>query len=185
MSGNVAERHHVSWHKKHREPLSICEQCCNTSKIKCGKAIRTPSRGLLVFFSSNIAFGWFLAAIGLHFPSLFHDLFGCWEHRCPLFSSHFSMDRFSEGWWWRCVMLSADVPFPVMIPLFLTFYHWLDVRDTSWLGSRNVLPEDPLNFLIWNFSRVSGGLCCENANRIRLACARSPHCETVSCVSNT
>lgn len=131
MSGNVAERHHVSWHKKHRESLSICEQCCNTSKIKCGKAIRTPSRGLLVFFSSNIAFGWFLAAFGLHFPSLFRDLFGCWEHRCPLFSSHFSMDRFSEGWWWRCVMLSADVPFPVMIPLFLTFYHWLDVRDSE------------------------------------------------------
>ncbi len=121
MSGNVAERHHVSWHKKHMEPLSICEQCCNTSKIKCGKAIR--------FFHQIQRLDGFWQPLDFLFPSLFCDLFGCWEHRCPLFSFHVSMDRFSEGWWWRCVMLSADVPFPVMIPLFMTFYHWLDVKD--------------------------------------------------------
>lgn len=124
MSWNVAERHHVSWHKKHMEPVSICEQCCNASKIKCGKASRTPSRGLFVFFSSNTAFGWFLAAFGLPLSISFSWSF--WLLRASL---HISMDRFSEGWWWRCVMLSADVPFPVMIPLFMTFYHWLDVRD--------------------------------------------------------
>lgn len=78
-----------------------------------------------------------------------------------------------------------------MFPFLLWFlYLWLSIigltwGTESWLGSRNFLPEDPLNVLIWNFSWVSGGLCCENANRIRLACARSPNWETVSCVSNT
>ncbi len=176
MSGNVAERHHVSWHKKHMEPLSICEQCCNTSKIKCGKAIR--------FFHQIQCLDGFWQPLDFLFPSLFCDLFGCWEHRCLFLV-------FTSPWTDFLRVGDEDVSCCQQMFHFLLWflYLWLSIigltwRTESWLGSRNFLPEDPLNVLIWNFSRVSGGLCCENANRIRVACARSPNCETVSCVSN-
>lgn len=167
--------------KKHREPLSICEQCCNTSKIKCGKAIRTTSLGLFIFFFYSV---WMI--FGSSWTSSFHFfsvIFLAVESIAALFLVLTSprTDFLRVG--------DEDVSCCQQMFHFLLWFHyfWLSIigltwGTESWLGSRNCLPEDPLNFLSWNFSPVSGGLCFENANRIRLACAEG---QTVSSISNT
>jgi len=48
-------------------------------------------------------------------------------------------------------MLSADVPFPVMIPLFLTFYHWLDVRDRELTRLQELSARGPAELLKLKF----------------------------------